>query len=1025
MSDDSTQTRYRELFEASPYPMLVYDPSDLKIRFANREAATIYGYPATELCALTIEQLHPPKFRNALRQAIPSRDGGPHYAGTWTHQRADGSTFEVEITSNDLWIHEGWHRMVLVQPVDTRREAILREQRRLQRTSRQERALAQLATDPVLGSGERIEHALARICRTATDALSVNKAGFWRLHQQPPGLTCECLYDTAAGFSAGHHIDGTRCPAYLDAVGNGRTIDAADAVNDPRTRELTEDYLAPEGVGAMLDSAVRLHGRVYGVLCLEHMGQSREWLADEIRFAGELADQATQALMNAERERHKQLLHTIASGVATGTGRAFFQMLVECLGEALGATLVHIAEVANGDASTTATVITGWSRDERPETGDYRLTGTPCEHTVRHDLCVIPRQVTEAFPEDTDLVHLDAEAYVGIRLRDSSDRATGLLIAVFDRPLEAPDEARSLMQIFAARAASELERIHGEQRLRLAAAVLENAGEGILVADDDGAILESNPAYRRMTGQAATSIEGAPLLPTLCGGSQPVIARLADALARDGRWEGEIDCQRHDGTQFPAWLSLSRLSRPHVSSASFIALVGDITEIRESQAELHYLAHHDPLTGLPNRIALRERLARALDDKTATNAKVAVLFIDLDGFKDVNDSLGHTEGDRVLGVVARRLETQVGPDDLLARLGGDEFMLLLADNGACERPHAVAADLLDALDVPFEAGGRPIYITASIGIALAPDHGDDAETLIRAADAAMYLAKAEGRNTTRVYQPELTDQAYHRIATAGALRAAIDADRLFLEYQPVMDLTDGTPVAHEALVRWRRQDGRIVPPGEFIPVAEHSGLIVPVSRWVFRTACWQMRAWLDAGNRPPRIAVNVSPAHLQQGDLVADLRAATDEAGIAPHHLIVEVTESLLMQAPGGVLDALEALRAMDVDIAVDDFGTGYSSLAYLKRLPISILKLDKSFTQDLPDDADSAAIARAIMAMAEGLGLRIVAEGIETEAQLGFLRRHGCRFGQGFLFSRPVAAEALPPTNTLQYCWHDGTHPG
>ncbi len=1025
MSDDSTQTRYRELFEASPYPMLVYDPNDLTIRFANRAAAAIYGYPAAELCGLTIEHLHPPESRSALRQVVPPRNGGPRYAGTWTHQRADGSTFEVEITSNDLWINEGWHRMVLVQPVDIRRETILREQRRLQRTSRQERALAQLATDPVIGSGEDIEQALERICRTATHALAVNKASFWRLHDQPPGLTCECLYDADAGVSCGHNIDGAHCPAYLDAVNNGRTIDAADAVNDPRTRELAEDYLAPEGIGALLDSAVRLHGRVYGVLCLEHVGQPREWLEDEIRFAGELADQTTQALMNAERERHKRLLHTIASGVATGTGHAFFQMLVERLGEALDATLVHIAEVADGDASTTATVTAGWCRNAHTETGDYRLAGTPCEDTVRNDLCVIPRQVTKAFPEDTDLVELDAEAYVGIRLRDSADRAIGLLVAVFDRPLEAPDEARSLMQIFAARAASELERIHGEQRLRLAAAVLENAGEGILVADDDGAILESNTAYRRMTGREAASIEGEPLLRTLCGHSHTAIARLTDAVARDGRWEGEIDCQRHDGTEFPAWLSLSRLSQPHASSAAFIALIGDITAIRESQAELHYLAHHDPLTGLPNRIALRERLVRALEGETTTNADLAVLFIDLDGFKDVNDSLGHTEGDRVLGVVARRLEAHVGQGDLLARLGGDEFMVLLADHGARERAHAVAADLLDALDVPFEAGGRPIYITASIGIALAPEHGEDAETLIRAADAAMYLAKAEGRNTTRVFQPELSDRAYHRIATAGALRAAIDDDRLFLEYQPVLDLTRGLPVAYEALVRWQRQDGRTVPPGEFIPVAEHSGLIVPVSRWVFRAACRQMRAWLDAGSGPPRIAVNVSPAHLQQGDLVADLRAAVDEAGIAPHHLIVEVTESLLMQAPGGVLDALEALRVMDVDIAVDDFGTGYSSLAYLKRLPISILKLDKSFTRDLPDDADSAAIARAIMAMAEGLGLRIVAEGIETEAQLAFLRRHGCRFGQGFLFSRPVAPEALARANPPQQRWHKGPHPG
>ncbi|MFB4205288.1 EAL domain-containing protein [Arhodomonas sp. KWT2] len=1004
----AAEEQFRALFEATPHPVLVYDPGTLNILLANGAAEVAYGYRADELCRLTLDDIHPAEQRSALHRQIARSSQGKRYAGVWTHVAADGTRFDSEVTGNDVWLRGRRHRLALVHPVHDRRAAELAEQRRLQRANAQERALSELASDPRVSDGSDLHIVLRHICRTACEALEITRASVWRVREHPEALVCEALHDIRDDIPhAVPLVPATACRTYLDSLKRYRSMDVEDALSDHRTRELTDDYLAPAGIGALLDAGIRLHGRLHGVLCLEHAGGPRRWHHDEVRFAAQLADQITNAVIRAERNRQQQLLHLIASEVASGTGEDFFRLLVTRLGESLGATLVHIAETPEGRESDYASILAGWRRDGSRHDGHYPLAETPCRLALDEDTCMISHGVANVFPEDGVLAELGAEGYIGIRLRDSTGEPIGLLTAVFDRALEPGDESGSLMQIFAARAAAELERLRGETRLRLAAAVLENTGEGILIADGEGRIAESNPAFRRITGHDPAPLQGEDIMDVLTAGDPATVTGIRRGLFRAGHWEGEIQCPRADGGAFPAWASFSRLAGTDDDPPRLIAMVSDITELHESRAELRYLAHHDPLTRLPNRVSLREALDRALADRTTSGTEVAVLFIDLDGFKDVNDSLGHSEGDAVLQVVARRLIDYVHGDDLLARVGGDEFMLLVARHDARQRATALADSLLEALDAPFEAGGRPIYLTASVGIALAPEHGEDAESLILAADAAMYLAKNEGRNTVRTFQPELSHQAYHRIVTAGALRSAIDEERLFLAYQPVLALGSGEHYACEALVRWRRDDGSVVPPGEFIPVAEQSGLIVPISRWVFRQACRQMREWAETGNAPGRVAVNVSPAHLRAGNLIGDIHAALADTGIAPTQLIVEVTESTIMQAPETVSRTLETLRAMGVEIAVDDFGTGYSSLAYLKRLPLSILKLDKSFTQDLPDDLDNAAIARAILAMAASLGLRVVAEGIETEAQLAFLRTEGCELGQGFLFARPAEPAA------------------
>ncbi len=1015
MNTEEIDARFRELFEVSPHPMIIYDRGTLAIAHVNQAAVEEYGYPREEFLTLSATDIRPPENTPALQREV-ARASGARYVGVWTHRRRDGSTFEAEISSTELPRHQRDLRMVLVQRVDGYRNAQIEEQRRLQRLSEQQRAITELATHRAFIRGD-LDEALRLAVRISSDALKTRRVGFWRMQREPRGLRSVVTYDAQAGFvDAGQFMAAEGFPGYLRAIRGERAVDAHDAIADARTRGMVGAGLRGGDTAAMLDTAVRLRGNVCGVLCHEHVGGERRWHDDEARFAAELADQVSQVMLNAERTRYVDLLHDVAIGVAPATGSAFFRTLVQHLGPTLGACHVHVAQLLPDGESVRMLAV--WRREEAVEPVDYVLAGTPCAETMRNGVRLYPRGLSERFPSAAHLRELGVEGYVGVRLDDSEERSSGLLVALFDEPMELPAETLALVRIFAARAAAELERLTAERHIRRAAAVFRNTSEGIVIAAADGDIVDTNPAFLEMTGHAPDGLAHAPLLDTLGIGHCGIGQRIRQRLRRDGRWDGEIECLRGDGTRFPAWASLSRFAMPEPDSLQIVALVSDITQIRESQAELEYLAHHDPLTGLPNRTRFRERLDAALDQAHTNDTRLGVLFIDLDGFKDINDSLGHDEGDRLLMEVSRRLAERTRAEDTLGRVGGDEFMLLIHDLDGPDDAARTAGRLLEAFAEPSTAAGHQVFVTASIGIALYPGDGADADALIRSADSAMYRAKAEGRDTYWFYTQDLTSQAYERVSLVGALRGALERSELSLAYQPIFDLGTGDMIAREALLRWQPSPGRSVPPSEFIPTAEASGMIVPMSRWVFTEACRQMRAWLDAGDGPGRIAVNVSPAHLHRADLVSDLLAAAAAEGVEPRHLMIEVTESLLMQSSARGAEALAELRARGVDVAIDDFGTGYSSLSYLKQLPISVLKLDKSFTRDLPDDADDIAISRAIIALSRTLGLRVIAEGIESRAQLEFLRREGCGFGQGFYLGRPAAPTRLPALARQAHHW-------
>ena len=431
-------------------------------------------------------------------------------------------------------------------------------------------------------------------------------------------------------------------------------------------------------------------------------------------------------------------------------------------------------------------------------------------------------------------------------------------------------------------------------------------------------------------------------------------------------------------------------------------------QVQTAHADLDHLAHHDVLTDLPNRILLNDRLAQAIALALRRGKQLAVMFMDLDRFKHINDSLGHAVGDRLLQSVAQRLVGSVRHSDTVSRQGGDEFVLLLPDIEHAEDVALSAQKMLMAIALPHLIDRHDLHIGVSIGISIYPDDGQDAETLIKHADIAMYHAKESGRNNYKFFEQDMNARAVQRQSIEAGLRRALERQEFVLHYQPKINLLSGTIVGIEALVRWQHPQHGLLEPAQFVPIAEDSGLILPIGRWVLREACLQARAWQDAGLPPITVAVNTSALEFRAGDFLEYLRATLEESRLEPRYLELELTESVLMRDAASADSVLHALADLGVKLAVDDFGTGYSSLSYLRQFPINTLKIDQSFVKQITSNPDDATLVSAVISMGKSLKLHVIAEGVETAEQAAFLLAQHCDEGQGYFFSRPVGAEAL-----------------
>ena len=576
----------------------------------------------------------------------------------------------------------------------------------------------------------------------------------------------------------------------------------------------------------------------------------------------------------------------IVMGVSSSVGEAFFASLAEHLARALEVDMAMVGELLPGDAPQIQTMAVFFDGQPRPDFR-YLLAGSPCEEVISSGDCAFPQGVYARFPEDEALAWKGIEGYVGTCLRDSAGAPIGLIAVLHRQALGNTALAQSILQIFAVRAAAELERKRNEKRL------------------------------------------------------------------------------------------------------------------------VHQ-AYHDPLTALPNRSRFIDLAQQALESRGP--GKVAVLFIDLDNFKVINDSLGHILGDRLLGHVAQRLRTGLDARHTLARLGGDEFAVLidgLARDGECDE---AAAAVRHSLASPFVIDGQEVFVGASVGVAVAEPEDRLPTDLLRKADMALYEAKAHGKGQYAVFDPQLDAQSMRRLELGRDLRRAVERREFVLHYQPIVDLVTGQAVAFEALVRWEHPERGLVAPAEFIPLAEETGLIIPLGEWVLREACQQMKRWIDLcpSCELRRMAVNLSARQFLQPGLADTVVDALRQAGLQPSHLQLEITENVMMSDAETTQALLQSLRQQGIRFALDDFGTGYSSLSYLKRFPLDTLKIDRSFVDGLGRDPQSLAIVRAVIALGSALGLQITGEGVETTEQGDWLRELGCQTGQGYLFARPMAPDAI-----------------
>ena len=546
------------------------------------------------------------------------------------------------------------------------------------------------------------------------------------------------------------------------------------------------------------------------------------------------------------------------------------------------------------------------------------------------------------------------------------------------------------------------------EQLRLHARIFEQSEEAILITDAQEKIVSVNPAFSRITGYPVEEVIGETPRKFRSGRHDAVFyEKMWQRLGETGYWQGEVWDRRKDGEIYPKWLSIGSVRNPAGEVTHYFSIFTDITDRKRAEGRIHHLAYFDALTGLPNRVQFNRLADQALSSSRRKEGFGAILFIDLNRFKPINDTLGHIVGDKVLQETANRFRSCLRGADVVCRLGGDEFAVGLFE--IANRDHAanVAQKLLAALDDPIVIGGRELKLGAAIGVSIYPEDGLDTETLLRQADIAMYRAKKTGQDAMAFFSEEMNQRAVDRLNLEAGLRRAIDRNELLLYYQPKVSIATGRIVGAEALVRWRHPERGLVPPAEFVPVAEESGLIIHVSNWVLEAACRQIRQWMDGGLPAMHIAVNLSARDFS-ASLPARIKELLEKHGIGAEWLELEITEGMLMHHTNTVIAMMDEITALGVALSLDDFGTGYSSLSYLKRFPIDTLKIDRSFVISIPDDEDDCAIAGAIVSMSKQLKHNVIAEGVESGEQLTYLSGLGCDEIQGYIFSPPVPADTF-----------------
>jgi diguanylate cyclase (GGDEF)-like protein/PAS domain S-box-containing protein len=639
--------------------------------------------------------------------------------------------------------------------------------------------------------------------------------------------------------------------------------------------------------------------------------------------------------------------------------------------------------------------------------GYLKRVNRACEHTFgfcKEELLAVP-YMERVYPDDVPLVHAEltklasGAAMVNIQVRiQHKDDAYQWTEWVATR---APDKS-----LFYATGRDISERMQRDMELKMAAKVIENTLEGILVADTDGTILSVNPAFTRITGYTAAEAIGK--TPRLLRSNHHDILfyqQLWGSLLSTGQWQGEIWNRRKSGEAYPEWLTISAIRNENGVVQQYVSVFNDITKYKQQEEHIHHQAYHDALTDLPNRMLFVDRLNLAIAHAYRQRQQLAVMFLDLDRFKQVNDGFGHHVGDQLLQEVAKRLQVLVRADDTVARLGGDEFTLLLPNLPNTDDVIKVANQVIKAFDRPIMIEKHELFASTSIGIAIYPYDGTDAGTLMKNADSAMYLAKRNGRNSFRLYTPDMNESAAEQLMLENQLRRAIERGELVLHYQPQVNADTGEIIGVEALLRWQHTEKGLLYPLEFMALAEESGLIVDIGEWVLRTACVQNKCWQAMACKAVKVAVNISARQFCHPHFVRLVEQVLEESSLEPRWLELEMTKNILLRDTEQVIGKLHYLKALGITLSINDFGTGFSSMAYLKDFPFDTVKIDRSFVRDVFVNTNDAEIAKAIIAMAHSMNMKVVAEGVETIGQMEFMHTYQCDDIQGYYISHPLEA--------------------
>jgi diguanylate cyclase (GGDEF)-like protein/PAS domain S-box-containing protein len=816
-----------------------------------------------------------------------------------------------------------------------------------------------------------------------------------------------CLRDLAISWSEASPAG--RGPAGL-TIRSGHPIVVEDMVHDFRFSPWSAAETAC-GYGGAIYLPLQDGSRPFGLLAL-YAQDLVEGDADEIRLLQELADNLAFGIgtirVRLEQQKIQAAVTKVAASVATATGERFFEQLAATMAEAVGADGGFVARLQPTDPPTARTVIAVLDGARIPDF-EYLVGDSPCELALENEHHVVPIGVDKLFPKSPAAL-LGARAYGGWLLHASSGKPIGIAFVVFRKPMPRSDYVTSTMRIFAARAAAELERQDADINLRTQASLLDKAQDAIIVRGIDDQVLFWNKSAERMYGWTRDEALGRKIQELMSDDPAELLAAKNAAL-ETGHWIGEAERNCRDGSTVTVQVRLSLIRNDAGEPEALLSINTDISQRKAAEREIQRLAFYDPITALPNRLLLLDRLQHALTITGRSGVTGALLFIDLDNFKAVNDTLGHDRGDQLLQQVAQRLRACVYEIDTVARFGGDEFVVLLENlskdrNEAATQARQICEKILHAFGAPIILDSFVRHTTASIGVTLFDTLECSAGELLKQADLAMYEVKAAGRNGARFFDPEMQTVVTARATLETDLRHALQHDEFLLHYQPQI-CRDGMVTGAEALIRWQSPARGLVSPAAFIPIAEDTGLILPMGRWVLEQACAQLARWARTpGLSSLSISVNVSARQLRQPGFVEEVREVLAQAGAAPHKLKLEITESLLVDDTETTIDTMRSLKAQGLGFSLDDFGTGYSSLSYLKRLPLDQLKIDQSFVSDVLTDQNDAAIAQTILALGRCLHLNVIAEGVESAEQHEFLMEHGCHAFQGYFFSRPVPVE-------------------